>query len=124
MPSEWARFCSAPDLRAVADGIDVRLGGGRHHQVQVTEEPDGWRLSGVVVRAAGLERVASPALKAWERNRSLRLPGFRLDERGRLVGEAWVPKAGVTAEEFQTYVRAVAVECDRFEHTLTGKDVE
>jgi hypothetical protein len=41
-----------------------------------------------------------------------------------VVGEAWVPKEGLTAEEFQVYVRAVATESDRFEYALTGRDVE
>jgi hypothetical protein len=41
-----------------------------------------------------------------------------------LIAEAWIPKAGLTAEEFQLYVRTVALESDRFEYVLTGKDVE
>ena len=44
--------------------------------------------------------------------------------RGRVVAGAWVPKAGLTQEEFQLYVRAVAVESDRFEYRLTGRDNE
>ncbi|HEU5178897.1 MAG TPA: hypothetical protein VFU24_15710, partial [Burkholderiales bacterium] len=59
-------------------------------------------------------------LRAWRRNRSSQLVGFRVDQRGRLVGEAWVPKAGLSAQEFQVYVRRVAAECDRFEYLLTG----
>ncbi|AUX27009.1 uncharacterized protein SOCEGT47_075820 [Sorangium cellulosum] len=50
--------------------------------------------------------------------------GFRLEDRGRLVGEAWIPKAGLSVEEFATCVRQVAVECDRLEYLLTGKDAE
>ena len=50
------------------------------------------------------------------------LVGFRIDARGRLIGEAWVPKAGVTSSEFTSYLRAVAAECDRFEYQLTGSD--
>lgn len=46
------------------------------------------------------------------------------DRRGRLVGEAWVPKAGLTGHEFQLYVRHLAVEADRFEYRLTGRDFE
>ena len=49
---------------------------------------------------------------------------FRVDRRGRLVGEAWVPKPGLDADEFLLYVRRVAEECDRFEYILTGRDVE
>ena len=50
--------------------------------------------------------------------------GFRIDHRGRVVGEAWVPKAGLSAAEFQLYLRTAAVECDRFEYVLTGRDAE
>jgi hypothetical protein len=40
------------------------------------------------------------------------------------VGEALVPKAGLSTQEFQLYVRTVAVEADRFEFVLTGRDRE
>jgi len=124
MPNDWARFCKARDLSVTGDVIAVSFHDGRSHQVRVAEESDGWRLTAVVARAGDLGNVAAPALKAWERNQSMRLAGFRIDERGRLVGEELVPGAGMTAEEFQTYVRALAAECDRFEYLLTGRDVE
>jgi hypothetical protein len=41
--------------------------------------------------------------------------GFKIDGRGRLVGEAWVPPAGLNREEWSVYVRAVARACDRVE---------
>lgn len=41
-----------------------------------------------------------------------------------IVGEAWVPKAGLAREDFLLYVRRVAAECDLFEYQLTGKDRE
>jgi hypothetical protein len=40
------------------------------------------------------------------------------------VGEAWIPKAGLTESEFQLYVRTLAIEADRFEYALTGRDSE
>jgi hypothetical protein len=54
----------------------------------------------------------------------MQLVGFRLDQKGRLVGEAWVPKAGLTRDEFLLYAKRVADECDLFEYHLTGKDRE
>ena len=33
-------------------------------------------------------------------------------------------RAGLTAAEFRLVVRTLAVECDRLEFTLTGRDVE
>ena len=62
--------------------------------------------------------------RIWKRNRATQLVGFRIDDRSRLVAEAWVLKIGVTPEEFQLYVRTVAKESDRFEFLLTGRDVE
>ena len=43
-------------------------------------------------------------------------------QRGRLVGETWVPLAGLHAGEWATYVRALAWSCDRLEYLLTGRD--
>lgn len=54
----------------------------------------------------------------------MQLVGFRLDQKGRLVGEAWVPKAGLSRDEFLLYVKRVADECDLFEYHLTGNDRE
>ena len=69
-------------------------------------------------------RIPDAALRAWKRNRSTQLVGFRVDRKGRLVGEAWVPKAGLERGEFLLYVVRVATECDLFEYHLTGKDRE
>lgn len=66
----------------------------------------------------------SPQLDAWQRNRAVKLVGFRVDARGRLVAEARVPKHGLTPDEFRTYVSAVATEADRLELILTGKDIQ
>ena len=62
------------------------------------------------------------AVESWLRNRAISLVGFSIDKKRRLIGEAWVPKAGLTAEEFRLYVRKIASGCDRFEHQLTGED--
>ena len=95
-----------------------------HHRVHVESKDDAVELRAVVARRAVVEAQENPAFAAWDRNRSASLVGFRLDERGRLVGESWVPGAGLTAEEFSTYVRATAAACDLFEFHLTGKDRE
>jgi len=42
----------------------------------------------------------------------MQLVGFRLDQKGRLVGEAWVPKAGLSGDEFLLYVERVE-RCQR-----------
>ena len=85
---------------------------------------DDYLISAFVVRQAVVSSIMELPLQAWIRNRATQLVGFRVDRQGRLRAEAWVPKAGLTAEEFQLYVRRVAAESDRFEYLLTGRDIE
>lgn len=124
MPREWTRLCKGAGFAVDGDEIEVRFANERHHRVRVDDEGDAFRVVGVVARRAAVEGIKNVALQAWRRNRSTQLVGFRLDERGRLVGESWVPKAGLSSEEFATYVRRVAAECDRLEYLLTGRDTE
>ena len=102
--------------------VRVTLPGGRVHRVSVAEEPDAYRLTAVVVRASVASGIDNLPVQTWDRNRSTELVGFKIDAKNRLIGEAWVPKAGLTGAEFGAYVRAVAAECDRFEYQLTGRD--
>ena len=124
MGDEWVLLCQANDLTIEEPHIQVRLGDSRGKKVSVNDGPETYALSAVVVGKATVSELPNVALQAWQRNRSIALVGFRVDDRGRLIGEAWVPKVGLTSAEFQTYVRTVAVECDRFEYTLTGRDIE
>ena len=104
--------------------VEVTFASERRQRVRIEDQGDAFRLCSVAARAEKLSTLSSPELWAWERNRSLSLMGFRMDERGRMIGEAWVPKVGLTAEEFQLFVRTVALECDRFEFILMGQDHE
>ena len=106
------------------EGIVVTFANERQHRVEVRERNDCYELSGIVARAAAIEGVEGVPLRAWRRNRATQLVGFRIDPRGRIVGEAWVPKEGLTRDEFLLYARRVAAECDVFEHQLTGEDHE
>jgi Helicase conserved C-terminal domain/Type III restriction enzyme, res subunit len=121
---DWSRFCRAKDLSVNGRNVDVEFADQRRHHVSVEDEGEHFRLSAVVVRKAVVDSSPDLTLRVWARNRATTLVGFRIDKRGRLLGEAWVPKPGLTAEEFQLYVRSVASECDRFEYLLTGRDVE
>jgi hypothetical protein len=104
------------------DFVEVIFANERRQGVRIEDQTDAYRVFSVAAKADKLNNLSNPALVAWERNRSLSLMGFRVDERGRMIGEAWLPKIGLTAEEFQLYVRTVALECDRFEFKLTGRD--
>jgi hypothetical protein len=102
----------------------VNLEKGRHQLIEVTASDDMIYLYSVVARAAIVTQFADAALRAWQRNRAVSIVAFRVDERGRMVGETWVPTAGLTREEFQLYIKTIAIECDRFEFQLTGTDAE
>lgn len=124
MNSRWTRYCRANDIAIDGTDVVVTFSDERHHRITVEEKDDCFVLCAFVVRQRVVSKLRDLPIQIWLRNRSVSLVGFRIDRKGRLVGEAWVPKAGLTAEEFQLYVRTVAVECDRFEYILTGQDVE
>lgn len=126
MAAEWQRLVRGREFDAGDDGVLVRLG-VRSQQLSVVDEGESYLLTTVVARARivrGLGSIDDLLLRAWRRNRVTPLVGFRLDSRERLVAEAWVPKLGLTPEEFQMYLRTVARESDRMEFELTGEDVE
>lgn len=122
--TDWRRLTRDPDFRVQDDAISVRLEGGRGHQVMVDEtNPALLRVWSVAARPALLEQLEEgPDIYAWRRNRHSDLVGFKTDNRGRLIGDAWVPTDGLDAEEWAVYVRAVAFACDRVEYLLSGKD--
>lgn len=123
--TDWRRFCvGARDVQIDGGTVVVTLGRDRQHRVEVEPARDAIELRAVVARRAALGEPDHAVLAAWKRNRASSLVGFRLDERGRLVGESWVPIAGLTREEFLLYVRAIAAASDLFEFQLTGKDRE
>jgi hypothetical protein len=124
MAANWAQLCRTRDLIVGERSVEAVFSGERRHRVTVEDQEDGYLLSAIVVRQAVVLSLSDLPLQVWQRNRATALVGFRIDPRGRLVGEAHVPKVGLTAEEFQLYLRSVATECDRFEYVLTGRDVE
>jgi hypothetical protein len=121
----WRTFCRGDKRFAVdGDGIVVSFEDGRSHRVLVAETEATFELTTVVARAARLRDIEDLEIRIWRRNRPSRLHGFRVDRRGRLCAYGWVPRAGITAEEFRLIVHRVAVESDRLEFLLTGADVE
>lgn len=122
---DWRQMCrGVPGISVEGDAVVVAFADGRHHRVEVRETDETYELRGIVARKAELEGVPDVAIRAWRRNRTAQLVGFRIDQRGRLVGEGWTPKAGLAAQELLLLLRRVAAECDRFEYILTGKDRE
>ena len=121
---EWTALCRAKDLRIEANGIEVQFGDGRRHRVIVEDVDEAYQVSAFVVRQNVVTNTPTLPIDCWVRNRATDIVGFRIDERSRLKAEAWIPKQGLTAAEFQLCVRSVAAEADRFEYVLTGQDRE
>jgi Putative bacterial sensory transduction regulator len=122
---EWREFCvGAPDVVPDDAGVDIQFSNGRRQRIDVRPGDGVIELRGVVARRAVALQIERLALVAWERNRASSLVGFRMDDRGRLVGESWVPTHGLTRDEFLFYLRSAAAACDLFEYQLTGKDLE
>ena len=123
---------AAPDMKVTGRKVKVSFPNNRSHRVSLGENADSWELRGVVLSADTVSEQYGEkgtgrldlALRAWQRNGTARLCGFRLGSDGALVGEATVPKIGLSAEELKEMVRAVARACDLLEAHLTGGDSE
>ncbi len=121
----WRTACAgAKDVTLERNVLVVSLGRDRTHKVEVEATADAIELRAVVARQSEVKKHPGVTLAAWNRNRSSCMVGFRIDQRGRLLGESWVPVAGLTADEFLLYVRNLAAACDLFEFQLTGEDRE
>lgn len=123
MSTEWTRLCKgARDLAVDGDQVEVRFAHGRRHQLSIEDSGNAYHVAGLVAKPGVAGRIDDLALHVWRRNRATALAGFRIDARGRVWGESVIPKPGLTAAEFQQWIRVVAAECDRFEHQLAGTD--
>ena len=122
---EWREFCiGAHDLILDDAGVTVEFSNGRTQRIDLRLGDGVIELRSTIARRAVAMQIERLALVAWEHNRASSLVGFRVDERDRLVGEAWVPVPGLTRDEFLFCLRSVAASCDLFEYQLTGKDRE
>ena len=122
---DWRQLCrGSVGISVDWDGVQVALTDERRQFIAIRETAGSFELSGIVARPAAVATVSEVSLRAWRRNRAMQLVGFRLDQRNRLFGEAWAPKAGLNRDELLLYVKHVAAECDLFEYHLTGKDRE
>lgn len=129
MSADWKGLCREAGIRFESDAIRVPCGEERVQQVRVDEsQPGVIRLwSRVALRsqlAEDLPGSARPEIEAWLINRYRELVGFKVAERGTIIGEAWIPVIGLTAEEWSLYVHTVAKACDRLEYLWTGTDRE
>lgn len=124
MAADWVRLCRGKDLTIDEPHALVRLDDGRQHRVTVEDQGGLYQLTAFVVKQSIVASLPDVPVQAWLRNRATTLVGFRIDRQHRLVAEVWVPKAGLTADEFHLYLHKIAEEADRFEFVLTGRDAE
>lgn len=125
MSVDWAELSDAELFQREGDSVRVTLGKGRSQVVAVATDAsgEGFSLSSVIATRSLVERLYPGILdRIAEQNRLSELVGYGLDRRGRLIGESWCPVSGLTAEEWQFYVRNLAEACDRLEFVLTGAD--
>lgn len=124
MDARLERWLEAEGYRNDNGAVRVVFAGGRSHAVDLSETDEEVLLSAVVTRAAVAKSIEKLPSLIWQANRGMGLVGFGLDSKRRLVGRAWIPKVGLSREEFLLAVRDVAAECDRLEFLLTGRDEE
>ena len=124
MDADWKSLCRSRSFGADETKVCVTFKDQRKHWVSVIDQGDSYLLRGRVAPRRIVRPFRDLPVKVWLRNRTTQLVGFRIDNKSRLVGETWIPKDGLNAEEFQIYLTTLAFECDRFEYLLTGTDVE
>jgi hypothetical protein len=122
MSPDWSSLCSVSDFEVDGQSIMVLFPDDRSHKILVQTSGNEYILTAVVAWPALVAATPDLAIFAWQRNRTVSLIGFRIDKKGRLVAESRVPQTGLTADEFQFYVRHLAIEADRFEYMLSGLD--
>lgn len=122
MSLDWTSMCKGAEFQVQGAEIIVAFSDERSHKLSVQETDDAYLLTAVVARPSVVAPIPELATSAWQRNRAVSLIGFRIDKRGRLIAESSVPKAGLSAEEFQFHVKHLAIEADRYEYMLSGKD--
>lgn len=129
LSADWKGLARQAGLRCEGDSIRVKCGDDRFQEVHVDET--GEDVLRIWSRVASMRRLgtAHPEIgglvqELWLTNRYRELVGFKVVGRGMVIGEAWVPRIDLTSEEWELYVRTVAVACDRMEYLWTGVDRE
>ncbi len=99
---------------------------GRTQRVRMRCSGDDVLLSTTILGGKDVTRSSKGwrelSLLAWKRNAECDFVSFQFDRRNRLVGRIAHPSRFLDYEEFETYVETLAIEPDRFEYLLTGRD--
>ena len=113
MNASWKTLCRESGLRYQDDSIRVSCGDDRFQDVHVDEgDPSAIRLWSRVAfrRQLSPERpeLERPEVEAWLINRYRELVGFKVGERGTIIGEAWIPMIDISPDEWSLYMGIVA----------------
>ena len=123
MNADWKQLTREAGLKVSSEGfIRVACGPERTHMVFVEPRSGVFRLWSRVV-----PRRHTPngyELMVWRMNRFREIAGFKVTDRGHVIGEAWIPDIAITPEEWKIAVQTLARACDRLEYLWSGKDVE
>jgi len=125
MSTDWRALSRKEKFAVENHTITVGLTEGRQQKVYIEDDREDryLRIWSVAAGKSSLNAIEErPEIYAWKRNHLSDLVGFKIDRKDRLIGEVWVPTAGLDAKEWAIYVRALAQSCDRIEYLLTGKD--
>lgn len=123
MSGDWKELTRVIGLDLKGSTIRVPCGQERFHVVNV-DDRDGEAIRLWCRVVTGGNAPLRAALQSWKMNRFRELVGFKEADRGRIEGESWVPRMGLTAEEWRVHVYTLARACDRLEYLWTGRDVE
>lgn len=124
MAASWKSLLAESQFDVTANGGAIVFPDGRRQVISIDEDEQAYIVRSTVMGAHALKTAGVSATRIWELNRSATLVGFRIDKKGRLIGEAKIPKIALTADEFRLIALNLAQECDRLEYLFTGRDRE
>jgi hypothetical protein len=117
--------CSSLRLQYKAGQARISLPNGRSQTVAICRDGQWYRMSSAVLGAVETARVIGDDHSfwwTWQRNAHTDLVNFTLDKQGRLVGRVDQLAATMQEDELLFAISRLAIECDRLEYLLVGRD--
>lgn len=107
-------------------GLLVTFQNGRRQRIKISRKQERYVMFSVVLKRKHVEEIGRTQVLArlWQRNRSINVVTFSLDQSGHLIGQVEQLAETIDVEEFIFYIELLARECDQFEYVLTGKDLQ
>ncbi len=112
-------------LQYRAGQVQVLLPSGRSQNITITRDGLWYRMSSMVLgadTAAEFLEDSQSLWWVWRRNANVDIVNFTLDKQGRLVGRVDQIAATMQEAELLFAISRLAIECDRMEYILVGRD--